>query len=66
MLAILSSNDIQVTSKDISFIHVVCTDESDIEIEAKPFALALARKLNLKKVYLFYGEKGKIVYEFAF
>lgn len=67
MLAILSSVDEgqrNVTNKDVSFIHIISSKDDDIEIEARPVAHALAKQLNIEKVYLFYGEKGKIVYDF--
>lgn len=54
----------KVTNKDIFFIHLNSSKKEDIEIEGKPYALALARAKNLKKVYLLYGEKGLIEYAF--
>lgn len=54
----------KVTNKDIFFIHLNSSKIKDIKIEAKPYALALARAKSLKKVYLLYGEKGLIEYDF--
>ena len=51
-------------NKDIFFIHLNSSKKEDIEIEGKPYALALARAKNLKKVFLLYGEKGFIEYAF--
>lgn len=66
MIGFLASKtgDTSVSNKDIYFIHLNSVDEKDIEIEAKPFALAFARAYNLKKVYLHFGEKGLITYGF--
>lgn len=65
MLALISSKDSYVNKKDISFIHLNSSNCVDIDIEAKPLALSFARKFNLKKVYLFYGKDGKIIYDFS-
>lgn len=65
MLAFISSKDSFVTNNDISFIHLNSSNSVDIDIEAKPYALAFARKFNFKKVYLFYGKDGKIIYDFT-
>lgn len=67
MLAILSAFDDAefVSGKEkISFIHLTANSEDSMRIEGAPLALALARKFNLKKVYILYGEKGKIIYEY--
>lgn len=67
MLAILSAFDESVSSgeKDkVSFVHLNSNSEDEMKIEASPLALALSRQFNLKKVYLFYGEKGKITYDY--
>lgn len=67
MLAILSAYDdgeIVSGKEKISFIHLVSNDEEKMRIEGAPLALALARKFNLKKVYILYGEKGKITYDY--
>lgn len=63
MIGIVSSKAENPTKKDMSFIHLNSLKDEDIELEARPYALALARKLNVEKVYLFYGEKGKIIYD---
>lgn len=66
MLAILSiKDDFKLSKRDISFIHLNSNSPKDIEIEARPFALALARKKSKNKVFLIYGEKGKIIYDFS-
>lgn len=67
MIGIIASKGMpssKVTNNDIYFVHLNSSKEEDIEIEAKPYALALARAKNLKKVYLLYGEKGLIEYDF--
>lgn len=68
MLAILSCVDESTplsSKKNVSFIHLNSSIEEDIEVEARPYALAFARALDLKKVYLFYGEKGRFVYDYS-
>lgn len=67
MLAVISAFD--ETAKEcpkdkVGFIHLAAKDEESIKVEASPIALSFARKNNLKKVYLLYGEKGKIIYEY--
>ena len=67
MIGIIASkgeSSSNVTNKDIFFIHLNSSKDEDIEVEGKPYALALARAKNLKKVYLLYGEKGLIEYDF--
>lgn len=67
MLAILSAydeNEIVTDKERVSFVHVISTTKKDIKSEVSPIALKLARIYNLKKVYLLYGEKGKIVYSY--
>lgn len=67
MLAILSAFDdgeVVAGKEKISFIHLNSKSEEEMRIEGAPLALALARKFNLKKVYILYGEKGKITYEY--
>lgn len=64
MLGIISTKDSKVKNTDITFVHFNSINDEEIEIECRPFAHALSKKLNRKKVYLFYGEKGKIIYEF--
>lgn len=68
MLAILSAydeNEKSAEKEKVGFIHVIATDEEAIKAEVAPYALALARKFDLKKVYLLYGEKGKITYDYS-
>lgn len=67
MLGILSAydeNERQASKEKVGFLHIVSTDKEAIKTEVSPYALAFARKLDLKKVFLFYGKKGKIIYEF--
>lgn len=67
MLAVLSAydeNEKQADKKKVGFLHISSNDEESIQKEVSPYALAFARKFNLEKVYLLYGEKGKIIYEF--
>lgn len=69
MLAILSAydeNEKSAEKEKVGFVHIISSDEEAIKTEVSPYALALARKFNLKKVYLFYGEKGKITYDYSF
>ena len=67
MLGFLSAydeNEKQAEKEKISFIHIKAESEEDIKTEVSPFALALARKFDLEKVYLFYG-KEKIIYDYS-
>lgn len=68
MLAILSAydeNEKSAEKEKVGILYVIASDEEAIKVEVAPYALALARKFNLKKVYLFYGEKGKITYDYS-
>lgn len=68
MLGFLSAFDESELSgsKDkISFVHINAKNKEDIYRELAPSALALARKFDLKKVYLFYGKDGKIIYDYS-
>lgn len=67
MICILSAydeNEKQAPKSEVGFLHLNSSSEEDIREEGSSYALAFARKLNLKKVYLLYGEKGKIIYEY--
>ena len=67
MLAILSAYDDNEKVEDkerVSFVHVISVKKKEIRDEVAPLALKLARLYQLKKVYLLFGEKGKIVYDY--
>ena len=68
MLGILSAydeNEKSASKEKISFVHIEAKDKEDIETEMSPFALSLARKFNLEKVFLFYGKDEKITYDYS-
>ena len=68
MIAFLSAydeNEKSGSKEKIGFLHINSKNEEDIKIEVSPFAASFARKFDLEKVYLFYGEKGKIVYDYS-
>lgn len=67
MICVMSAydeNEKQASKKKVGFLHLNSSSEEDIREEGSPYALAFARKFKLKKVYLLYGEKGKIIYEY--
>lgn len=64
LLSAYDENEKQASKEKVGFLHVNSKEEEDIKKEVSPFALAFARKFDLEKVYLFYGEKGKIVYDY--
>lgn len=67
MLGFLSAydeNEKQAQKEKIFFVSIKALDKEDIKIEMSPLALQMARKLNLNKVYLFYG-KEKIEYDYT-
>ena len=67
MLGFLSAydeNEKQAQKEKIFFVSIKAQDKEDIKIEMSPLALQMARKLNIDKVYLFYG-KEKIEYDYS-
>lgn len=67
MLVVISAydeNEKQASKEKVGFLHVEAKTEEDIRSESSPYALAFARKFDLKKVYVLFGEKGKIIYEY--
>ena len=71
MLGLLSAYDEKEKSaskEKVSFLHYSSSTIKNIKIEVAPFALALARKFDLNKVYFYYSHNGKdkkIVYDYT-
>lgn len=65
LLSAYDENEKQASKEKISFIHIDSKTDEDVEIEVSPLACNFARKLNLEKVYLFYGKDKKIIYDYS-
>lgn len=64
-LSVYDENEKSASKEKISFVHIIASDDEDIQKEMSPMALAIARKFNVEKVYLFYGKDKKIIYDYS-